>query len=410
MERYLDDLDRSLLARSAATIVRLYVGSGSRSLAPHTETIGLGSLVKVPLALPTGENLQTPSESKRPGIPWKRLVRDRILYNPLIWHLLIKWWLASRRIPRRPGQLVGAGRTVAELMRQHHVDLIMLHFFGTADADEIVLEARQSGTPFALLNHYSNDQFLNLSVRKHTMLASGIAGVNGLGLPKFVRRDFCNLSDGIDVDFFRPSMARPPSGAPALPLVLLPARVVRTKGHLDLVKAAAALGRDGIAFAIGFAGRADSPSFTDELRRAIIQFGLVNHVQFLGELSVERLRDWYGASALVALPTYHHEGLGRVSLEAQAMQLPIIAYATGGVAEGIISGQTGYLVKTGDTEGLSLRLRELLVDAPKRKAMGRAGRQWVEERFSLGALAHRHEQFYLRVIASRKEGAFPIKS
>jgi glycosyltransferase involved in cell wall biosynthesis len=306
--------------------------------------------------------------------------------------------------------LVGAGRTIADLMLQHRVDLIMLHFFGSADADEIVLEALRSGTPFAVLNHFSNDQFLSLSIRKHTMLASGVAGVNGLGLPRFVRKEFCNLSDGIDTDFFQPSNACPVIGAPTPLLVLLPARVVWSKGHLDLIKAAGALRRDGIEFAIGFAGRADSPSFTDRLRHTIGQSGLVNQVHFLGELSVERLRDWYGASALVAFPTYHHEGLPRVSLEAQAMQVPIIAYATGGVAEGISSGRTGYLVKTGDIEGLGLRLRELLVDARKRNEMGKAGRRWVVERFSLGALAQRHEQFYLRVIASQGTGPSPIKS
>lgn len=92
------------------------------------------------------------------------------------------------------------------------------------------------------------------------------------------------------------------------------------------------------------------------------------------------------------------------------MQVPIIAYATGGVPEGINSGQTCYLLKTGDIEGLGLRLRELLADAGKRKEMGESGRRWVEERFSLGALARRHEEFYTRVIASRRSDASPFNS
>lgn len=408
VERYLDDLDRSLLARNAATIIRLYIGDNSKGMETHTEPIGRGSLVKIPLQLPAGEILQVPSESESSGIPWKRAVRDWVLYNPMIWELFTKRRLASYRIPRRPGQAIGAGHAVAELMVQHRVDLIILHFSGGADADEIVWEARRAGVPFAVLNHFSNDGFLNLSIRKHTMLASGVAGVSGIGLPKYVRRAFCNLSDGIDTDFFLPSKACPPQGAPAVPLILLPARVVRSKGHLDLLKVAATLRQARIEFAIGFAGRADSLSFTDELRCAIDQYELANHVQFLGELSVERLRDWYGASAVVSFPTYHHEGLPRVSLEAQAMQVPIVAYATGGVAEGIRSGETGYLLKTGDIEGLGLRLRELLADAGKRKKMGEAARRWVVDRFSLRALVKRHEQFCLRIIASRRTDASAI--
>ena len=405
VERYLDDLDRTLLAQNAATIIRLYIGNDSPRLDPETEAIGLGSLVRIPLPLPVGEVRQLPPDNEQSGIPWRRLARGWVLYNPLVWKFFMKRRLASWKIPRRAGEVVGAGRVITELMLQRRVDLIMLHFFGSADADEIVRVARISGVPFAVLNHFSNDRFLNLSIRKHTMLASGVAGVNGLGLPRYVRNGFCNLSDGIDTDFFRPSNASRPPEAPVSPLVLLPARVVRSKGHLDLIKAAAALRRDGIGFAIGFAGRADSPSFTDELRQAIGQFGMTDHVHFFGELSVERLRNMYGASAIVALPTYHHEGLPRVNLEAQAMQVPVIAYATGGVPEGIRSGRTGYLLKTGDIAGLSLKLRELLADADKRKEMGEAGRRWVEEQFSLGALGKRHEQFYVRVIATRRADA-----
>jgi len=168
---------------------------------------------------------------------------------------------------------------------------------------------------------------------------------------------------------------------------------------MDLVEAAAAVQGAGLQFAIGFAGRVESGSFVDELRSRIAALGLTPHVHFLGELSIEKLRDWYGASAVVAFPTYHHEGLGRVSLEAQAMHVPVVAYGTGGVAEGIDSGRTGYVVRKGDIVSLNSRLQELLADPEKRKKMGEAGRRWVEERFSLEALARRHEDFYVRILS-----------
>lgn len=410
VERYLDDLDRSLLSRSTVTIVRLFIGDGSNRLRPEVETIGRGTLIRVPLPLPAGEGRQIPSGAELGSTRWKHAIRNRLIYQPLIWKLLTRRFLASWRISRRPGQVVGAGRTVAGIMGQRRVDLIMLHFFGGADADEIVREAARSGTPFAVLNHFSNDRFLNLSMRKHTMLASGVAGVSGLGLPEYVRKNFCNLSDGIDTDFFQQSKAGLPPETTALPLILLPARIVRSKGHLDLVKAAAMLRLEKIQFAIGFAGRADSPSFIDELRTTIDQCGIGDRVHFLGELPVERLRDCYAACAVVAFPTYHHEGLPRISLEAQAMQVPIIAYATGGVAESIYNGHTGYLLNTGDVDGLRLRIRELLADTSKRKEMGEAGRRWVLDRFSLEALDRRHEQFYLRIIASHAVGNSSFKS
>lgn len=399
IERYLDDLDGALLERSAVTIIRLFIGGDRERMAESAVPVGRGTLIKVPLPLPLAESRQLASDSEPLGVPWKHLVRNWVLYNPVIWQLFAKRCLMNWTMPRRPGQVVGAGQKVAGLLKRRRVDLIVLHFFGGADADEIVQEAKRSAVPFAVLNHYSNDRFLNLSIRKHAMEASGISGVNGLDLPRYVRRKFCNLSDGIDTDFFQPSNATIPTVAPRLPLVLLPARVVRPKGHMDLVEAAAAIHAAGLRFEIGFAGRVESSAFVDELRSRIAALGLTRYVHLLGELSLERLRDWYGASAVVAFPTYHHEGLARVNLEAQAMHVPVVAYGTGGVAEGIDSGRTGYVVRKGDIASLSSRLQELLADAEKRKKMGEAGRRWVEERFSLEALARRHEDFYSHILS-----------
>jgi glycosyltransferase involved in cell wall biosynthesis len=295
---------------------------------------------------------------------------------------------------------VGAGAAAAAIFRARRVDLVVLHFFGGADADEVILAAKAAGVPFVVLNHYANDRFLHLAIRKHARLAAGVAGVNGLDLPAYVRPGFANLSDGIDTDFFRRSLARPLPVPPAHPIVLLPARVTREKGQLDLVRAAAALRRDGINCTLAFAGRVDSSGFVDELKTEISRSGLDDRVLFLGNLNVDELRDWYAASQVMAFPTYHHEGLGRVIVEAQAMETPVVAYATGGVAEGIDPGRTGFLLKTGDVAGLTAGLRELLASPELRASLGRNGRAATESHFSLAALADRHEGFYRRVIAT----------
>jgi glycosyltransferase involved in cell wall biosynthesis len=293
---------------------------------------------------------------------------------------------------------VGAGQAAAGVFRARRVDLVMMHFFGGADADEVVDEARKAKVPYVVLNHYSNDRFLHLAIRKHVLSASGVAGVNGLGLPRHVRRGFTNLSDGIDTQFFRRENARSLANPPAQPVILLPARVVREKGQMDLLQAAGLLRRSGVECCLAFAGRVDSSGFVNELRQEIAQTGLTGCVRFLGDLNLEELRDWYAASAIVALPTYHHEGLGRVLLEAQAMGVPVIAYATGGVADAIASGRTGFLLRTGDVAGLADRLRELLASSSRRAAMGICGRETAETNFSLAALAERHERFYAQVI------------
>src|ERR1017187_9959640 len=128
------------------------------------------------------------------------------------------------------------------------------------------------------------------------------------------------------------------------------------------------------------------------------QAGKAKTRRFLGDLGLEDLRDWYAASSVVALPTYHHEGLPRVIIEAQAMETPVVAYATGGVPDAIVTGTTGLLVPTGDVAGLTKRLCELLSSSELRSSMAARGRQAAEQYFSMGALAERHEAFYLRII------------
>jgi glycosyltransferase involved in cell wall biosynthesis len=394
MEQLLDDLDRVLLARNAMTIIRVFIAADRNQLDERAEQIGKGRLICVPFPLPEGESLQIASDEEESGINLKHMFRDFILYNPLIWQLFTRKFLLHWRIPRKKGQLIGVGVKVADLMERYLVDLIMLHFMGGSDSDEIIDLARSRGVPFALQNHYANERFLHLSIRKHAILANSVAGVNALGLPSYLRGRFWNLSDGIDTEFMKRENANAISDLPGAPIILLPARVVRPKGHMDLIEAGAILQKRGLDFRIAFAGRVDSTLFVEELRKVIHRYKLEDKVQFLGALSQEKLRDWYAASAVVAFPTYHHEGLGRVTVEAQAMQTPPVAYATGGVPEGLIPDRTGLLLRTGDIEGLAKKLEELITNPHLRQQMGEEGRRFVEEHFSLDAVAQRHEEFY----------------
>jgi glycosyltransferase involved in cell wall biosynthesis len=288
---------------------------------------------------------------------------------------------------------------VRSIYESRKVDLTILHFFGGSDAGEIVDESRKAEVPYAVLNHFSNDRFLNLAIRKHVAHASGVSGVSGIQVPRYLGAAFCDLSDGIDVAFFESSNGNAQSLPSQRPLVLLPARIVRSKGHLDLVKAIASLRDRGVSCDVAFVGRSSTPAFDRELRQAISTVHLEDRVHFLGELSVDCLRDWYKTASVVAFPTHHHEGLPRVILEAQAMRVPVVAYSTGGTSGGMISGKTGFLLDTGDVHGLAAKIQQILQNNILRSTMGLEGEKLVRRRFSLKALAERHEEFYLRTIS-----------
>lgn len=402
VERLMEDLDTTLLQRNAMTIVRMYWADASAAASESTEDVGRGSLVHVRCQLPEGEQVSVAVDNEEHHSTFRQYVRDRILCNPAVWALGGRAYVLRRKLHRRRGEIIGAGGIFAGLCDRFAFDLCMMHFFGGSDADEVIQLARKRRIPVGLQNHYSNDRFLHLAIRKHAILSDAVAGVNGRDIPPYLARVFVNLGDGIDMTRFVASTASRPLEAPSHALLLLPARIVRPKGQMDVLRVAARLRREGIEVSVAFAGRVDSPVFYEELHREVLRTSLESRVLFLGELTPENLRDWYSASSLTVFPTYHHEGLPRIVLESQAMGVPVVAYSTGGIAEGVIDGTTGCLVPTGDVDALFSKVSWLLKDESQRLKMSDAGRRFVQEKYSLDAVAARHEQFYLSLGMSRR--------
>jgi phosphatidylinositol alpha-1,6-mannosyltransferase len=96
------------------------------------------------------------------------------------------------------------------------------------------------------------------------------------------------------------------------------------------------------------------------------------------------LPEHYAAGDVFAMPCRTRnrgldvEGLGIVYLEASATGLPVIAGDSGGAPDAVRDGKTGFVVGGRDVDGLAGRLTDLLADPRRAKAMGAAGRAWVE--------------------------------
>ena len=76
-----------------------------------------------------------------------------------------------------------------------------------------------------------------------------------------------------------------------------------------------------------------------------------------------------------------HEGTTTTALEAMACGLPVVATAVGGIPEVVEDGVTGILVPAADPTALAGAISRLVHDEELRLAMGRRGRERVEERF-----------------------------
>ena len=333
----------------------------------------------------------------------KNLFRDCVIYNPILYKIIFHKILKKLSSSSCAIEALNAKEEAERVFKDFRIALVIMHYAGGTDSDEIIKVAKSFNVPYIYLNHFSNDRFNHMSIREQIADAASIAGVSSVNVPRRLKNKFFNLSDGIDTEMFKPENANSINLNIGANIVILPARIVSTKGQSDLIKACATLKKQGLHIKVVLAGRSDSLQYEEQLRRQARELNVIDDVLFVGQLNMEQLRDWYGASAVLAFPTYHHEGLPRVLMEAQAMEVPPIAYNIGGMSEGIQQGKTGYLIPKGDLKLFTEKLRELLIDENKRKKMGKDARRFVQEHFSLKALAKRHEQYYLRIIRDTKQ-------
>ncbi len=134
----------------------------------------------------------------------------------------------------------------------------------------------------------------------------------------------------------------------------------------------------------------------DALRSQAEALGIAARVHWHGALPQPRLVDFYrGATALV-VPS-RDEGFGLVAVEAQLCETPVVAFASGGLADTIEDGVTGYLVPPSDPAMLALAL-DTVISSDKRHEIGKAGRQSALARFAPESVARRYRTLYDSVL------------
>ena len=150
--------------------------------------------------------------------------------------------------------------------------------------------------------------------------------------------------------------------------VLLPARIVNGKGHIDLIQAS-----NGKNWNIWFAGEG-------EYKEKVMSFCKnKSNIHFLGW--IYDMQKIYMKSSVVVLPSYS-EGLPIVLLEAMKYECPIVAYDIDAIKEIIEDGVTGVLVKTGDKIALGLAVQKVLDDKLYAARLTRSAKSFVEKNHS----------------------------
>jgi glycosyltransferase involved in cell wall biosynthesis len=100
---------------------------------------------------------------------------------------------------------------------------------------------------------------------------------------------------------------------------------------------------------------------------------------FTGYLEGEELATLYASCDLFVFPSTT-DTFGNVVLEAQAAGIPVIVTDMGGPWENLIPGETGLVVKGDDGAALLAAIDALVADSERLARMGRAARQYMEDR------------------------------
>ena len=174
-------------------------------------------------------------------------------------------------------------------------------------------------------------------------------------------------------------------------VVVAVSRLVPRKGFDTAIRAVARLSarRPDLVLVIAGAGR-------DRERLEKLASAESAPVRFLGRVSNDDLPILYGCADVSVMMCRNRwagleqEGFGIVFVEAAACGVPAIAGASGGAAEAVADGVTGFVVADPrDVAEVVNRLDHMLSEPDRRVAMGRAARERVETEFSYDVLSQR---------------------
>lgn len=136
----------------------------------------------------------------------------------------------------------------------------------------------------------------------------------------------------------------------------------------------------------------------EKLKGHAERLGLDGDVLFPGfQMDVAPLVATFDVAVLPSL----FEGMGRVLLEAMALEKPVVASRVGGIPDLVEHGVNGYLVRPGDSEELQAAILRILNDPLRAREMGQAGRKKIKSEFDARVMVESIEAVY-RELLSRK--------
>lgn len=177
-------------------------------------------------------------------------------------------------------------------------------------------------------------------------------------------------------------------------------RLEEKKGHRYALEAVAKLSAEFPDLHYYVAG---GGSLEAELKAQAEALGISTRVKFLGLLTGSEVKKLYGRCSVFTLPSVtasngDMEGQGLVIQEAQICGAPVVTTQHNGIPDGLIDGETGFLVPEKDVEALADRIARLFRDDETRTRMGARGVAFVRGKYDIGVVTRELGKVYDEIL------------
>ena len=214
---------------------------------------------------------------------------------------------------------------------------------------------------------------------------------------------------GINVDYFDPTTKLDSDEKKLLnewqiekdkKIILLPGRLTEWKGQEIFLEAVnpvnLELGHEAF-YAVILGSDQGRELYKKKLIRLTEQYRLINQVKFIDHCKDMALA--YKVSDVVVSASIEPEAFGRVAVEAQSMERPIIASNIGGSNETVIDEKTGYLFEFNNAKSLSKKILKVLsMDEASLKSIGKEGRKNIIQKFNVEKMCFSTYSEYKKIL------------
>jgi glycosyltransferase involved in cell wall biosynthesis len=299
-------------------------------------------------------------------------------------------------------------------------NISIVHARSRAPAWSCLLAAKITGRKFVTTFHGTYN--LNNNIKKFynsVMVRSDLIIAGSNFIFSHIKENYSKYLDakkkllvifrGINVDYFDPTTKLDSDEKELLKewkiekdkkIILLPGRLTGWKGQEVFIEAVnlvnIELGYEAF-YAIILGSDQGRELYKKKLIRLSEQYRLINQVKFIDHCKDMALA--YKVSDIVVSASIEPEAFGRVAVEAQSMERPIIASNIGGSNETVIDEKTGFLFDSNNAKSLSKKILKVLsMDEISLQSIGKEGRKNIIQKFNVEKMCFSTYSEYKKIL------------